>query len=417
MAMELSSFGEKLANECGINELMDDLGRALSGSERKLMLGGGNPAHIPEVNEIWRRRMQEIVNAGGELDCMLANYDTPQGHLRFLDALAAMLSRELGWPVSAANIAVTNGSQSAFFLLFNMLAGRGRDGRCRRVVFPMMPEYIGYADQALERKTFIAERAAIERIDDHTFKYRVDFDALELGDDVAAICASRPTNPTGNVLTSGEVSRLAALAGERGIPLLLDNAYGNPFPGIIFEEAAPVWDENTIVVMSLSKLGLPSVRTGIVIARPEIIRALSSANAVLSLASGSVGQVLMLPLIENGEVLRLSREVIRPYYRRKRDHALACLHRALGAGADWAVHKSEGALFLWLWLRGLPITTRELYERLKRRHVVVVPSGYFFFGLREPWSHAEECLRLTYSQADGDVHEGIEIIADELRRL
>ena len=35
----------------------------------------------------------------------------------------------------------------------------------------------------------------------------------------------------------------------------------------------PAWDENMILTMSLSKIGLPGTRTGIVIARPEIIRA------------------------------------------------------------------------------------------------------------------------------------------------
>ncbi|ULQ61231.1 aminotransferase class I/II-fold pyridoxal phosphate-dependent enzyme [Brucepastera parasyntrophica] len=73
------------------------------------------------------------------------------------------------------------------------------------------------------------------------------------------MCVSRPTNPTGNVLTDAEIRELSALAGKYDIPLLIDNAYGMPFPNIIFPETspgntfAPYWDRHIILSMSLSK--------------------------------------------------------------------------------------------------------------------------------------------------------------------
>ena len=33
------------------------------------------------------------------------------------------------------------------------------------------------------------------------------------------------------------------------------------------------------------------------------------------------------------------------------------------------IHKPEGAIFLWLWFKDLPITTELLYQRLKKRGV------------------------------------------------
>ena len=45
--MNVSKFGKKIAVQSGIGQLMDDLGAALSGEREVLMLGGGNPAHIP----------------------------------------------------------------------------------------------------------------------------------------------------------------------------------------------------------------------------------------------------------------------------------------------------------------------------------------------------------------------------------
>ncbi len=84
------------------------------------------------------------------------------------------------------------------------------------------------------------------------------------------------------------------------MPLILDNAYGIPFPGIVFRDVEPFWDENVILCMSLSKIGLPAVRTGIVIAREEIVDAMTSLNAVVSLAVSSVGPVLMRELVHTG---------------------------------------------------------------------------------------------------------------------
>ena len=61
MEYELSDFGKRFADKIGIAELMDDLGSALSADPAPLMLGGGNPAHVPEIQEIIRQRMVEFL--------------------------------------------------------------------------------------------------------------------------------------------------------------------------------------------------------------------------------------------------------------------------------------------------------------------------------------------------------------------
>jgi valine--pyruvate aminotransferase len=357
--------------------------------------------------------MRSLLDDADRFDRVVGQYDTPQGRPAFLDAVARMLHREFGWEVTRENIAVTNGSQAAFFILFNLLAGPDEAGNDRRILFPLMPEYIGYADQALRPTDFVSFLPAIERIDEHTHKYHIDFDALNVTDDVAAICVSRPTNPTGNVLTNYEMERLDRIAREHGIPLLVDNAYGTPFPDIIFTDAQPSWNENTVLSMSLSKIGLPSLRTGILVANPEIVRAVGAMNAVLSLANGTMGQALTEQLFESGEILRVSREIVRPFYRRKRDHALSCIRDSFGDRFPYSVHEAEGSLFLWVWFVDLPGTTVELYDRLKARDVVVVPGKYFSFGGETTWQHTDRCIRINYAMDDADVARGIEIIAEE----
>jgi valine--pyruvate aminotransferase len=167
--------------------------------------------------------------------------------------------------------------------------------------------------------------------------------------------------------------------------------------------------------MSLSKLGLPGVRTGIIIANETIISTITGMNAVLSLAPGNIGAMLTLELVKSGKIMSLSKEVIKPYYRRKADLAVTWLREAL-AGVNFHIHKPEGAIFLWLWFEDLPITCQELYERLKQHGVLVVPGHHFFPGLQEPWQHQHECIRMTYSQEEDMVKEAIEIIGREVKQ-
>ncbi len=412
---------------------MDDMGRALAGSEKKYMLGGGNPAHIPEVEAVWRERMQELLDQEGAVERMLGNYDSPQGQPAFIEALTALLNREFDWNLKPENVAITNGSQTAFFILLNMLSGPTDARSSGRILFPLMPEYIGYADQGLDPHAFVACRPHIERIDDHTHKYHIDFEAVEARlasaqggteSPITAICVSRPTNPSGNVLTDEEMHRLDALAQRYEVPLIIDNAYGMPFPHIVFDDvvsgpAQPMWNENIVLGMSLSKIGLPGTRTGIIIGSREIVDALSRANAVLSLANTTVGQVLVEPLLRDGRILELSRSVIRPFYRERAEHGRRWISAAFDSGVPFSLHRTEGALFLWLWLPDLPITSRELYERLKARNVIVVPGEYFFFGDPDidSWDHAHQCLRINYGQEPADTQAGLEIIADEVNSL
>ena len=236
-----------------------------------------------------------------------------------------------------------------------------------------------------------------------------------IGDDIGAMCVSRPTNPTGNVLTDDEIDSLARAAGERDIPLIVDNAYGLPFPKILFAEAKPHWNENTILVLSLSKLGLPGVRTGIVVAREEVIGAFANATGILNLACGNIGPAIATELCRDGEILRLANDQVKPFYHARAQATLDAFRDAL-RGVPYRIHKPEGAFFLWLWFEGLPVGSQVLYERLKQRGVLVVPGHHCFFGLEEDWPHRHECIRVSYVQDESLVRKGIAIIADEVRK-
>ncbi len=436
--MKLSAFGTKLTGESGILQLMDDLGRPFPDGVKPHRLGGGNPARVPQVEQVYRREMERLMGFHDAFEQVISAYDAPQGRHLFLDAVASFFRREYGWPVTPENVAVTNGSQAAFFYLFNLLSGKSPERRT--ILFPLVPEYIGYADQGIDPGCFVTLPARIEPDGEHLFKYFIDLPLVEeylaAHPEVAALCVSRPTNPTGNVLTDGEIRSLAALARRYGIPLMIDNAYGTPFPNIIYPdrmydgtgvEPVPYWDENTILSMSLSKIGLPTLRTGIVIAPPDVIKAVSAVNSIAALASGSLGQVLAEGLIRTGELKKLADNAVRPFYKSRLEKALDWTAE-FWTGRNYRLHRCEGALFLWMMMDDLRVSSRDLYFRLKEKGVVVVPGEYFFFGLESgspeetAWKnhpHRYSCLRINYTGNPDEVRDGLRLIAStsaELRR-
>ena len=414
--MKLSKFGTKFTGESATVSLMDDLGEALNVNPNLLFMGGGNPAAIPAAEAVYQQALKNIAANPDTIRKVLGTYQSPQGDPVLLRDLAAYFNRRLGWSISEKNIAIANGSQSAFSVLFNLFAGEYEHGVEKKVELPLVPEYVGYADLGFSQAFFTAHKPTIELLDDHCFKYHVDLDALQVGANSGLLCISRPTNPTGNVLTDAEVERLSVLAQQSDIPLLIDGAYGMPFPSIIFTEAKPFFNSNTILVLSLSKLGLPGARTGIVVASPDVIDAFTRANTILNLAMGNIGPALLKELLHGDQLTRLSNNIIRPFYQTGAEQACRWISEAFG-DLPYYYHKPEGAFFLWLWFKDLPIPSRELYQRLKQRGLLVLAGEDFFVGLDKSWQHQYECIRLTYCQPPEVIKQGINLLADEVRNI
>lgn len=433
---DLSIFGEKLSQGSGILDLMNDLGEAVALRPDMLMLGGGNPAAIPEMQELWRESAKSFVADQAAFDKSLVSYDAPQGDPSFLKAFAELFRRRFNLPIDSENVAVVSGAQLGMFCLLNLLAGRTSDGRRKKILIPASPEYVGYADMGVEPDLFVACPAKITypNPNDLTiFKYAVDFDMVERvarEEDVAAILVSRPTNPSGNVLTREELTKLEELAERVGAWLIIDNAYGGPFPGII-EDAAEMdsvfWGKRTILSYSLSKIGLPGLRTGILVAPPEIIERISAITAIVGLANGSFGQRITKPLFESGRILDASREIVYPYYHKRRANAVECLRDSLKrAGVEAKLHKSEGAFFLWMWLPELKSGSTTLYQQLKERGVLAIPGDNFFYGLdriqRSEMNPSfdvsrSQMLRISFSAPEQIMERGFRIIAETTAKL
>jgi len=195
------------------------------------------------------------------------------------------------------------------------------------------------------------------------------------------------------------------------VPVLIDSAYAPPFPALNFTEMTPMFGDNILHCMSLSKAGLPGERIGIAIGNPQVIQVLESFQTNMCIHPSRYGQAIAALAINSGALAEIATQVIRPYYQNKFAVLETTLEQAMPKNLPWFLHRGEGAIFAWLWLQDLPITDEKFYQQLKQVGVIVVPGSSFFPGLREEWPHKQQCLRISLTASNQEIETGVQRLA------
>jgi valine--pyruvate aminotransferase len=351
----------------------------------------------------------------GEVVC---RYGSSQGYQPLIDAVVTDFNQRYNLNLTRRNVLITPGSQSLYFYATNAFGGRTASGQIKQVVLPLSPDYTGYGGMAIVPETVIAYKPALD-IDaaHHSFKYRPDFSQLQIGEDTGCVLFSRPCNPTGNVLTNDEVQKIANLAANYDVPVFIDSAYAPPFPALNFAEMTPLFGDNILHCMSLSKAGLPGERIGIAIGSEKFIDVLESFQTNMCIHSSRYGQAIAARAIASGKLAELSTTVIRPYYQHKFTILESGLNQFMPQDLPWYLHRGEGAIFAWMWFEDLPITDWELYQELKTVGIIVVPGSSFFPGLREEWAHKQQCIRISLTASDEEITTAMERLAQVVRQV
>ena len=413
MNFALTQFGDQMSRLTGVRAIMKDIIETLraGAGQEFINLSAGNPVILPEVEQLWRDCTAELL-ASSEYGEVVCRYGSSQGYQPLIEAVIQDFNQRYGLQLGDRNILITPGSQSLYFYAANALGGYTTDGKLKQIVLPLSPDYTGYGGVSLVPEALLAYKPTLE-IDApaHRFKYRPDFNQLQINEQTGCVLFSRPCNPTGNVLSDDEVQKLAALAASYNVPVLIDSAYGPPFPALNFTEMTPVFGENVVHCMSLSKAGLPGERIGIALGSEPIIQILESFQTNLCIHSSRYGQAIAARAIASGALAEIATQVIRPYYQNKFTVVETTLDQAMPKDLPWFLHRGEGAIFAWLWLQDLPITDWELYQQLKQVGVIVVPGSSFFPGLREDWSHTQQCLRISLTATDQEIVTGMQRLA------
>ncbi len=174
------------------------------------------------------------------------------------------------------NICLANGSDAAIKYIFDAYVSEGDRILFTDPTFAMYPIYCSM---------FNAVPVAIEYNTDLSFPMKKFYDSIT-GDIEMAIIVN-PNNPTGSVLSRGELIKIIKRAHKYNVILLVDEAYFYFYPLSVIKEVRKF--DNLIVLRTFSKFcGMAGLRLGYVGASARIIEDLRRVKPTFDVSSFSV---------------------------------------------------------------------------------------------------------------------------------
>ena len=315
--------------------------------------------------------------------------------LRRLRAHVVKLMARRGVECTEAEVFITSGAQQAMSLLSQLLVSRGDTAVTEELVY----DGIVNALRPLQPRVLT--------VPSHP-RTGMDVDALEAllaGGVRPALVYTIPEghNPLGSSMPAAARRRLAELARRYGVPVVEDDAYGL----LSYDGAAPPAVRSyearwVLYVGSFSKIMAPALRTGWVVAPPEVVERLSILKQGSDLDVCSFAQRTLAAFLD-GESLPAHLAYLRGEYRARRDAMLAALEAHFPAEARWSAPPS--GMFVWVTLPAEVDTTVLLRRAVEEAGVAFVPGQAF---CAEEGTRGRNSLRLNFSNVPPDqIHEGI----------
>jgi aspartate/methionine/tyrosine aminotransferase len=266
------------------------------------------------------------------------HYLQTTGVPRLLELLAEKLRRRNGVPVDdPAEIMVTTGGIHALYLIFQALLEPGDEVL---IPDPAWPPIAG---------NVLAMGATPVRCPLHEDRgWRFDLDELEarMTPRTRLLYLNSPHNPTGGVLPREDLERIAALARERRLWIVSDEAYEDvlfdgavhvspaSLPGL-YERTVPVYTFSKSYAMTGLRLGYLAVRDPSLRERVKKVLFYTCSNVASVVQFGGIGALegSQEPVAGFREELRARRDL---FYAGIRDHAAGVLSGAPPRGAFYA---------------------------------------------------------------------------------
>ncbi len=306
------------------------------------------------------------------VEANFTRYTPAAGVPELREAVAGRYKRDYGIDVKAADVAIAAGGKQALFNVAMALVNPGDEVITHAPYWPTIVEQVKITGGTpVIVNTSSADGFAIHAgpiVEAITPKTRM-------------IVINSPSNPTGALISEGELAKIADAAAKRGIWVMVDLCYEQLIYETVPHNLAKVlYDrmrDRTVLAGSASKsYAMTGWRCGWTIGPPELIGA---CNTILSHTTSNISSITQKAAIAaiNGpqdDVAKMLTE-----YRQRRDS----VHGWLTAHPGIKCVKPRGAFYLFPDFSGLLSpggikTTGELAARLlKEAHVALTPGEAF----------------------------------------
>lgn len=281
------------------------------------------------------------------------------------DALRAAVARlhatRTGQPVDASNVVCLPGTQNALFAASVCLAGTGDEVITFDPVYPTYPATLELGGARMLRAPTVAG-------------FRPDLDALPrlISARTRAIFWATPSNPTGVILSQGELDRIAELALRHDLWLVSDEVYAGLAPEGRVPSLAARLSERVVTVGSLSKThAMTGFRAGWLVGPCELVRHVEAlVMCMLFGMPGFIQEAALAALHMGDEPQRHTRE----FCGKRLERLLAGLQGVPGL----AVTRPQAGMFLLIDVSGTGMSGCEFMRALYRAERVSVLDGGAF---------------------------------------
>jgi aspartate/methionine/tyrosine aminotransferase len=323
------------------------------------------------------------------LDAGWTHYPPAPGLPQLREAIATDSTRRRGVSVDPSQVIVTPGAKPIMFFAILALAQEGDEVIYPDPGFPIyesMTRFVGATPVPLP----------IRQEND----FRLDPDELArlVTPRTRLIIFNSPANPTGGVMTRGDLERIADIARERDIPVLADEIYGR----IVYEgehisiTTLPGMAERTIVLDGFSKTyAMTGWRMGHAILPPDLVGPLT--RLVINSVSGtSAHQQLAAAEALNGPQDAVDEMLAE--FRARRELIVDGLNAIDGVRCL----KPRGAFYVFPDISGTGLTGPEAETRLLNEAGVSVLSGTAFGKV------GANHLRVSYANSRANITAALE---------
>jgi 2-aminoadipate transaminase len=217
-------------------------------------------------------------------------------------------------------------------------------------------------------------------------------------------------NPSGRSIPEARRQALVRAAADIGLPMLEDNPYGD-----LWYDAPPPRPlaardpENVVYLGSFSKVLVPGLRLGYVLAPKALFPKLLQAKQAADLHTPGFNQRIVHEVVREG-FLQRHVPTVRARYKAQRDAMRAALERHLAPlGCQWQT--PAGGMFFWVQLPA-SVDAMALLPQAVDAGVAYVPGAAFYCA-----DAAANTLRLSFVTVSPErIAEGVEKLAGVLTR-
>ena len=363
---------------------------------REVEARGKDVVHL-EIGEPDFRTPRPVVEAAKRaLDNEPMFYTSALGLAPLREAIARFYAERYRVDVPASRVIVTAGSSAALLLAFGVLLDPGDEVLLADPGYPCNRHFV---------RTLGAVPRAVAVGPASRYQLTPELARRHWGEKTRMAMVASPSNPTGTLVTPGEIAGLAELARERRSTLLADEIYHGLTYGLDARTAAEA-GEDVIVINSFSKyFQMTGWRLGWMVAPPDLVRRIEVLAQNLFISPSTVAQHAALACFapETIDILEQRRAELD-----QRRRFLIPALRSLGFGVPVV---PEGAFYIYADSSRLaPDSSAFARELLVEAGVAITPGKDF--GANEPQKH----VRIAYTQPVARLEEAVERIAAFLAR-